>query len=162
MPELLFVGITFEEIVRKYAQTVANICVMRLQNYADAEDCFQNTFLKLLSKSPSFKNEEHLKSWLIKVAIHECYDYIKKNRKAISLHELPSEPVYDSDDVFDVSWAMMKVEAKYREILYLHYCERYKISEIAEILGRNPNTIKVMLKRGREKLKKVYGGDKNE
>ncbi len=72
MAELLFVGLTYEEMVRKYAQTVANICVMRLQNYADAEDCFQNTFLKLLSKSPSFKNEEHLKSWLIKVAIHEC------------------------------------------------------------------------------------------
>ena len=81
MADLVFAGLSYEEIVCKYAQTVTGVCVMRLQNYADAEDCFQNTFLKLLSKAPSFKNEEHLKSWLIKVAIHECYNYIKKNKK---------------------------------------------------------------------------------
>ena len=162
MADLVFAGLSYEEIVCKYAQTVTGVCVMRLQNYADAEDCFQNTFLKLLSKAPSFKNEEHLKSWLIKVAIHECYNYIKKNKKILSFHDLPIDPVYYSDDIFDVSWAMMKVEAKYREILYLHYCENYKVNEIAEILGKNPNTVKVMLKRGREKLKKVYGGDDNE
>ena len=85
MADLVFAGLSYEEIVCKYAQTVTGVCVMRLQNYADAEDCFQNTFLKLLSKAPSFKNEEHLKSWLIKVAIHECYNYIKKNKKISSL-----------------------------------------------------------------------------
>ncbi|MEE1105944.1 MAG: sigma factor [Ruminococcus sp.] len=47
--------------MRKYAQTVAGACVMRLQNYADAEDRFQNTFVKLLTKAPSFQDEKHLR-----------------------------------------------------------------------------------------------------
>ena len=53
----------------------------------------------------------------------------------------------------------MKVKPDYREILYLHYCERYQVREIAEILGRKTNTVKVMRKRGREMLKSVYGGE---
>ena len=155
----LFAGLRYEKVVRKYAQTVANVCVMHLNNHADAEDCFQDTFVKLLTKTPSFKDEEHLKHWLIRAAIHSCYDYIKKNRRTISLDQLPDEPSLVSDDAYDISWALMKVKPNYREILYLHYCERYQIKEIAGILGRNSNTVKVMLKRGREMLKSVYGGE---
>ena len=156
---VLFAGLRYEDVVRKYAQTVANVCVMCLKNQADAEDCFQDTFVKLLTKTPSFKDEEHLKHWLIRAAIHSCYDYIKKNRRTISLDSVPDEPSYRSDDAYDISWALMKVKPDYREILYLHYCERYQVREIAEILGRNTNTVKVMLKRGREMLKSVYGGE---
>lgn len=155
----LYAGLTYEAVVRKYAQTVAGVCMMRLQHHADAEDCFQNTFVKLLTKSPSFQDESHLKHWLIRVAIHECYNYIKKNRRTLSLDQLDVEPSYRSEDKLDISWALMKLAPDYREILYLHYCERYKVKEIAEILGKNPNTVKVMLKRGREKLKSIYGGE---
>lgn len=83
----------------------------------------------------------------------------KKNRRTISLDSVPDEPSYRSDDAYDISWALMKVKPDYREILYLHYCERYQVREIAEILGRKTNTVKVMLKRGREMLKSVYGGE---
>ena len=81
-----------------------------------------------------------MKHWLIRAAIHSCYDYIKKNRRTISLDQLPDEPSFVSDDAYDISWALMKVKPNYREILYLHYCERYQIKEIAGILGRNANT----------------------
>lgn len=157
--DALFAGLTYEQAVRKYASTVTGVCVMRLQNHADAEDCFQNTFVKLLTKAPSFSDENHLKAWLIKVAMHECSNYIKKNRRALSLSELPTEPVYRTDDAYDVSWALLRLKPGYREILYLHYVERYKVKEIAAILGKNRNTVKVMLKRGRDMLKAVYGGE---
>lgn len=58
-----------------------------------------------------------------------------------------------------MSWALVKLEPKYRDVLYLYYCEKYKIDEIAEILSHNPNTVKTLLRRGREKLKSIYGGD---
>ena len=66
---------------------------------------------------------------------------------------------YQNDDEMDVSWALMKVRPDYREILYLYYVEEYRVKEIAGILDKNPNTVKVMLKRGREMLKSIYGGD---
>ena len=65
-------------------------------------------------------------------------------------------------DKCDMAWALSKLDDKYREVLYLFYAEDYEISEIAEILGKSPNTVKTLLRRGRDKLKKMYGGDENE
>lgn len=69
MQEKLYAGLTYEQAVRKYSKTVANTCIIRLQNYADAEDCFQNVFVKLYTKSPQFNDEKHLKAWLTRVAV---------------------------------------------------------------------------------------------
>lgn len=158
----LFAGLTFEQAVRRYADTVTGVCVMRLQNAADAEDCFQNTFTKLYTKSPDFESEDHLKAWLIRVAIRECADYMRKNRRAVPA-VMHKEPSVDFDfDRSDMTWALFKTPPKYRDVLYLHYCEQYKIKEIAVILHKKENTVKSLLKRGRDILKSIYGGEQGE
>lgn len=159
MAEKLFADLTYEQTVRKFSDTVTGVCIMRLQNFADAEDCYQNVFLKLYYKSPEFENDEHIKAWLIKVAIHECTSYMRKNRRHIPLDSLENEAFVNDNDSSDISWALMKTPSKYRDVLYLHYCEQYKVREIAEILDTKENTVKSLLKRGREILKSVYGGD---
>lgn len=159
MAEKLFAGLTYEETVRKYADMVTGICVMRLQNLTDAEDCFQNIFVKLYYKCPHFENESHLKAWLIRVAINECTSYMRKMRRQVPVDNLNSENTIVYEDKFDISWALMKTPQKYRDVLYLYYCEQYKVKEIAEILAINPNTVKSLLKRGRDILRSVYGGE---
>ena len=171
MAERTFAGLSYDAVLEKYADTVAGVCVMRLQNWADAEDCFQNTFIKLFQKSPDFKSETHLKAWLIRVAINECHNMLAKNRRFLPLDSVTRETTREQsahdtavwrDNERDASWALMRTEPKYREVLYLYYCEEYKVKEISEILGKNPNTVKTLLKRGREQLKKMYGGGADE
>ncbi|MBQ2971325.1 MAG: sigma-70 family RNA polymerase sigma factor [Ruminococcus sp.] len=162
MADKVFAGLEYEQVVRKYNQTVVSVCVMRLKNWADAEDCFQNTFVRLYQKSPQINDEKHLKAWLIRVAINECNNYIKKNRKFVSLEESKDVAVQFPHDEADISWALLELEPKYREVLHLYYVEQYKVDEIAQILSKNPNTVKTLLMRGREKLKSVYGGDNGE
>ncbi len=159
MADMDFAGLSFEQVVRKYKTTVGKVCLIRLKNWADAEDCFQNVFSTLYIKSPQFKDEEHLKAWLIRVAINECKNYIRDNKPLLPLKDIKENAVDFPHDRYDISWALLKLEPKYRNALYLHYCERYKINEIAEILGKNSNTVKSLLRRGKEKLKKLYGGD---
>lgn len=159
MADKRFSGMSFEEVVRKYSDTVTGVCLMRLKNMPDAEDCFQNTFIKLYTKSPKFEDEQHIKAWLIRVAIRECASYMRKNRRQTPVESFFDEPVSDNKDNLDISWALMKTPSKYREVLYLHYCEEYKVKEIAEIIGAKENTVKSLLKRGREILRKIYGGD---
>ena len=156
----LYAGLSYERVVRKYAQNVSSACMMRLQNRADAEDCFQNTFLKLYQKSPDFKDESHLKAWLLRVAINECKNCIRDNRRHLSLASAMELPAPSAEDDADLSWALMKLESDYREAVYLYYVERLKVREIAEVLGKNQNTVKTLLSRGREKLKKIYGGER--
>ncbi len=159
MADVLFAGLHYEDVVRKYSSTVVSVCIMRLKNWADAEDCFQNTFVNLYQNSPKIDTQEHLKAWLIRVAINECTNYIKKNRRFLSLNEAKEQSVDFPTDGLDISWALIQLPQKYRDVLYLYYCEKYKVAEIADILGHNPNTVKTLLKRGREKLKSIYGGD---
>lgn len=159
MGSQLYAGLSFEEAVRRYAQNVSSACLMRLQNYADAEDCFQNTFLKLYKNSPDFQSENHLKAWLLRVAINECKNCIRDNRRQLPLDFVVDQPAPSAEDDVDLSWALMQLEGDYREVVYLYYVECMKVREIAEILGKNPNTVKTLLSRGRERLRKIYGGD---
>ena len=159
MPEKLFAGLTYNQTVQKYSHTVAGVCVMRLQNYADAEDCYQNVFMKLFAQSPQFSNEDHLKAWLIRVAINECKLLLRDNRRMIPLDSLKGRAIQFSEDSGDMSWALLKTPQKYRVVLYLYYCEQYKVREIADILKISESAVKARLTRGREKLKEIYGGD---
>lgn len=159
MQAKLYAGLTYEQVVQKYVGSVYGVCVMRLQNYADAEDCSQNVFVKLYSKSPEFTNENYLKAWLLRVAVNECNKHIRKNKRLVSLENVKSEKISFPEDSYDISWALMKTPQKYRDVLYLHYCEKYKIKEIAVILDIKENSVKTLLKKGREILKSIYGGD---
>ncbi|MBQ8057423.1 MAG: sigma-70 family RNA polymerase sigma factor [Ruminococcus sp.] len=164
MAEELFAGLSYEQVVQKYYQTVASVCVMHIKSRHDAEDCFQNTFLKLYQKSPDFNSESHLKAWLIRVAMNECANLRRKNRFTVSLTYVDSDDAisFPDNDSDDISWALVQLEPKYRDVLYLKYCEQYKSHEIAEILGKSDNTVRTLIKRGKEKLKKIYGGDDDE
>jgi RNA polymerase sigma-70 factor (ECF subfamily) len=162
MADQTYFGMTFEETVQKYAPIVHSACVMRLGNAYDADDCFQNTFLKLYTDAPGFREEEHLKAWLLRVAINECRRYIRDNRRTVPLDSARGMLLPATEDANDISWALMRLEPKYREVLYLYYAEGYSGEEIAEILGKNPATVRTMMRRGREKLKKIYGGDNGE
>lgn len=159
MADNLFAGLTYEQVVVKYTKTVGSVCLVRLKNYADAEDCFQNVFARLYTKSPDFTDEKHLKSWLIRVAVNECKNYIRDNTPLLPLKDVKENSVDFPQDSCDISWALLQLSPKYRDVLYLHYIERYKIEEIAQILNKNENTVKTTLRRGRVKLKQIYGGD---
>lgn len=162
MAQVEFLGLSYEDVVKKYKQTVGAVCIMRLKSYADAEDCFQNTFFKLYLNSPEFKDENHLKAWLIRVAINECNKHIRTNKRFLPLENESDGAVYFPEEKCDMSWALLRLEDKYREVLYLYYGEDYDIKEIAELMGKSLNTIKTLLRRGREKLKKIYGGETDE
>lgn len=157
-----YFGMTFEEAVRKYAPVVHSACVMRLGNAYDADDCFQNTFMKLYTNPADFREEEHLKAWLLRVAINECRKTLRSRRDTIPLDTVRDTSLPSTDDANDISWALMQLEPKYREVLYLYYAEGYATDEIAEILGKNSNTVRTLMRRGRQKLKAIYGGDGSE
>lgn len=156
-----YAGLSYEQAVHDYAQAVASVCLMRLGSYDDAEDCFQNTFLKLYTSSPSFDSTEHLKAWLLRVAINECRSVLRLRGRAVPLDAVRETPVFFDEDLERDSFPalLMKLKPKYREPLYLYYCEGYSVEETARILGRNPNTVKTLLRRGRQQIEEITGGE---
>ncbi|MBQ3139540.1 MAG: sigma-70 family RNA polymerase sigma factor [Ruminococcus sp.] len=146
----------FEKAVEEYSDMITGLCLVRLGNRHDAEDCYQNIFLKLFKNKEMLKEEpEYLKSWLIRVAINEC-----KNRfRFLSRHK--TEPLTFADDCSiemedrTILDTVMTLPEKYREVIYLFYYAGYSVLELATILDSKENTIKSRLKRGREMLKEL-------
>ena len=152
--QLLRTDSCVSEIISKYANLVFRLCVVYLKNEADAEDAFQDIFIKLFEKNPKFNDEEHIKAWLIKCTTNHCKNILGSywNRFRVSMDnvELPIEDKEDDELVKFV----MKLPFKYKAVIYLYYYEGYNSLEISEILNVKEATVRTQLKRGRELLKK--------
>ncbi len=147
--------------VEKYADTVFRICILHLKNKSDAEDIFQEVFLKFALNDKEFENANHEKAWIIRVTINACKDLIKSffRSRTISIDELISVADEEKEDLSYVLEAVLKLPVKYRDAIYLHYYEGYSALEIGEILGKNENTVYSILSRGRSMLKESLEGD---
>lgn len=146
--------------VERYADTVRRICLVHLKNYADTEDIFQTVFVKYLLHTASFASPEHEKAWIIRVTINACKDLLRSvfRRRTVPLDEaaeLPAPP----EEHRAVLQAVQGLPAAYRDVVYLHYYEGYTAPEIAQILGKNVNTVYTRLTRARGLLRQALGGD---
>ena len=142
-----------EYAVEKYIQMLFRICYGILCNKEDAEDAVQETFLKYMTKAPLFKDSDHEKAWLIKVATNISKNMSRfNNRNATeNLDELRQIGIKDSDR--DIFLLIMQLPAKYKTVLNLYYIEGYRANEIAQITNTSPVTIRKRLQYGRKLLK---------
>ena len=144
----------FELLVEKYADTVTRICYVNLGSRADAEDAWQNVFLKLFrNEKIRRKPDGEIRKWLVTVSLNECRDIKRKlfHRNHYDIDELNVS--YSEDFDKELIWAVRNLPTKYRQVIQLYYIEGYSVSEISQILSANENTIKSRLKRGRDLLK---------
>lgn len=147
--------------IERYADTVRRICFVHLKSIDDTEDIFQEVFLKYALRSADFEDAAHEKAWLIRVTINACRDLLKNafRNKVVSLEELVDLPAAQQDEYSEVLEAVLRLNAKYRDVVYLHYYEGYSAAEIGAILRKNVNTVYTLLARAREQLKTTLGGD---
>lgn len=144
----------YNRIVEKYSDMIFRIAYQYFYNKYDAEDVTQDVFLKLLYKKAFFKDEEHIKSWLIRVTINQCLDYKKSlaRREMVSIDNLEIPFTQEERGIIEELYLLKEEE---RNILYLYYYEGYKIKEISHILKQKQNTINSKLTRARKKLKEI-------
>jgi len=148
-----------------YADTVRRICFMHLKNRSDVEDVFQEVFLKYALHEACFESEEHERAWLIRSAINACKDLLKSTwrRRVASLEDADTSCVADPDTHSEVLDAVLRLKPpKYRTVIYLHYFEGYKATEIARLLEQKENTVYTWLARAREQLRHQLGGESHD
>ena len=129
------------------------ICVVMLGNEADAQDAVQDTICKYLERTKGFRDKEHEKAWLIKVAQNRCRDMRRFHLRhpQVELEEINAD--YEDPEYSDVLAELMCLPLAVKAAVYLHYIEGYKTTEVSEILGISVNAVKKRLQRGREMLR---------
>lgn len=135
---------------------VYQICLMLMKNVPDAEDASQTVFRKAMEYDKPFRDPEHEKAWLIVTARNECLNQLKhwwRTRRAgeETLQTLTWEQPEDGA-LWDI---ILTLPEKHRLVLYLHYYQGYTARETAELLGKNPSTVRTWLVQAREKLKEL-------
>lgn len=147
----------FERAVREYSDMVYRIAFNMCRNPENSEDVMQNVFLRLYRcKKKSFTaSQEHLKAWLIRVAINESKRILRqaKNREWVPLEELANTLFEEKSENKEVFTQVMNLQEKYRVVVYLYYYEGYPTKEIAQILDRPEATVRTQLSRAREMLR---------
>jgi len=148
----------YTKAVDTYADSVYRVAYSYTYTKVDAEDVLQNVFLKLFQSKKNFGSEEHLKQWLIRVAVNECHNlhrsFWKKN--IIHMEEIEkSAQDFLSDSEIDLHNALLQLPSEYRVIIHMYYYEGYKTKEISKILKINEATVRTRLARGRSRLKEL-------
>ena len=151
-----------DEVVRYYSPRVYRIALTKTQSSYDADDIFQEVFMKLCMNTKLFDSEEHRKAWLIKVTINCCNSHFtapwRKNVDSLDdaiLSQIPDETTEECDlgDGPDVYAQVLKLPQNMREVVLLYYYEEMSIREISQVLQTSEVNIKKRLSRARQKLK---------
>ncbi|MDD7429561.1 MAG: RNA polymerase sigma factor, partial [Oscillospiraceae bacterium] len=128
------------------------------------EDVFQETFFKLSVHKKGFRDEEHLKAWLIRVAINEC-KMIKRSEANRLREELDDNSADNSADFTygnPVADAVMSLPEKYRLAVLYYYYYGFSCDEAAKLMKISEPAVRTRLKRAREKLKEILREEWND
>lgn len=144
-------------VVKQYSDLLLHIALTRTDCAADAEDVVQETFLKLMTRGPRFRDGTHEKAWLIRTTLNLAHDL----RRGASRRNLPLEEASaaEAETAPPLLSAVRALPDKYGAIIHLHYYEGYAIREIAKLLNLPAATVGTRLSRGRERLKKILEED---
>ncbi len=144
-----------EFVVRKYSDTVYRICLVILGNVEDAEDALQETMLRYYKKGPEATDEQHRKSWLIRVASNICRDILRRRHNDLNLDDCFNIGI--TDETIDVLHQIVQLPEMYKLPLILYHIEGYKTEEISKILHVSSAVVRKRLQKGRVMLKLKYG-----
>ena len=164
----------FRDLVERYQSKVFSIIYGILRNHNDAEDIAQQVFAKVYFSIRNFDFRSSLLTWIYKITVNECYDYLRKKKVRKLVYEsdfseddavmmensgAAVDPGLPIDEVLaqrDLAVKLLeKISEEDRSLLLLKEVEGHSVEELASMTGMNENTIKVKLFRARQKLVKA-------
>lgn len=142
------------KIIKRNSNMVYRLAFSQMKNRDDADDVYQDVFLRFIKRQPQFKNEQHEKAWFIRVTL---------NCSKTSLTSFWKKKVCEIDESFeaqevekeDLTFALNKLSKKYRAVIHLFYYEDMSIKDIAQSLNISEGNAGMMLSRARKKLKEI-------
>ena len=163
--------LAFREMVERYQSKVFSVIYGILRNRNDAEDIAQQVFAKIYFSIGSFDSRSSLFTWIHRITVNECYDYLRKRQVRKLVYESDfsaedAERLEAAESVSDpgmplehqlaerdlVVKLLSKVSEEARSLMLLKEVEGHSVEELAAMTGLNENTIKIKLYRTRKQL----------
>jgi len=161
----------FRLLMERYQGKVFSIAYALVRRRQDVEDIAQQVFTKVYFSIAQFDFRSAFLTWIYKITVNECYDYLRKQRsnRTICVSEMTEDEQrkfsnHQSEDVLPDRQAelaqttallLRKVPEEERLLLLLREVEGYSIHDLARMFAWNENTVKVKLFRARQRLVKI-------
>ena len=153
----------FVQLYRRHYDAIFRYCVHRLFDRHMAEDITAEVFLKVVENLGRFRgNERQFRNWLYKIATNAVNDHLRRSARRDGLlksacRQIGSQ-VTDCDESAEkltlLREAVFALKPKYQTIITLRFFEKLKLTEIAEVLGSSPGTVRSQSARALAKLRK--------
>lgn len=143
-----------KKIINTYGDMIYKIAFSYCKNRADAEDIYQDVFVKYFQHKHQFESDTHEKAWLIRVTINCSKSLLRSSwhKRIISIENTKEDFVYMEENN-ELLNAVLELPVKYLAVIHLYYYEGYSTKEISSILKRRETTVRTQLQRGREILR---------
>lgn len=157
----------YSVLVERYRNYVFTIVLRYLKSREDAEEVAQDVFVKAYRSLADFKGTAKFSTWLYTITTTTCITFLR--RKKLETYSLDNEKVFAAADNLDGGISANQIEQKSKvnmvnsaigllspddaQVITLFYKGEQTLEEIAQILGKEPNTVKVQLHRARTRLK---------
>ena len=152
-----------DDIYKTYGKIVYKYIFCLCNDKCLAEDIVQETFLVAVENIDKFKGESKLSSWLCSIAKYICDRNLRENKKAnkLSLEELENTLIFDSqieenilqkEEKIELYKKIQLLDEETKNIMYLRLLGNLSYEEIADILGKTQNFVRVKFFRGKEKI----------
>src|SRR6202158_2692944 len=169
----------YEELVRLHQHRVLAVVGGILRGSEDVEDVAQQALAKAYFSIRRFDLRSAFGTWLYKIAVNECWDYLRKKkvRRLVYEADMSEEQVRKLDSVPEHSFGdplprgdagsrveqrqliellLGELDEKDQLMLVMKEVEGFSVEEIGEVLDLNVNTVKVRLFRARGRLGDIY------
>nr|WP_272508253.1 sigma-70 family RNA polymerase sigma factor [Paenisporosarcina quisquiliarum] len=147
--------------MQEHTDYLLRLAYLYIKDWPAAEDIVQDVFLAYYQKFEQFEERSSLKTYLAKMTINKCKDYLKswRYRKQILTNSFlyQSKKIRDKiiveDEKLVLADAILQLPLKYREVIIYYYFEELSVLEVAQLLSISDNTVKTRLKKSRALLK---------
>lgn len=148
---------SLHELAAMYQDNLFAVAFNICQNTQDAEDVIQDTFVQYYTTKKEFDNEEHIRAWLIRVAVNKAKNVTRTfwRRNKVSIEDFTEMLAFETPESETLFETVMQLPKKYRIVIHLYYYEDYSVGEIAKILKLSESNVKTRLMRGHAKLREV-------
>ncbi len=152
-----------EELVRDYKDGLVLYLNSILNDFSAAEDCVQDTFIRLVTKKPAFRGDSTFKTWLYKIGRNMALYYLRKNKKnnyelIDECEKLAAESDLEKDYLKEeqkitIRRIMRKMKTEYQQAIYLTVFEGFSYNEAAEVMKKSRKQIDNLLFNAKKMLR---------
>lgn len=153
------------KLIHEYWDGLALYLSSLFDNFSEAEEMAEETFLKLYTDKPNYSGKSSFKTWLYSVGRNTALNHIRKRKNR---HETFIDDNFDISDRKDIEEkhiksedkkhllrAMEKLNPDYRQVLYLVYFESCTNTETAKIMKKSERQVRNLLYRSKSMLKEI-------